>query len=175
MNRSQPGAKRGTMTSYHRQSSQNESLHPSPSVPAGGTTSSESPTRPTGPRVHDFSLAGAQSRLKRDMPNPNASTCSNRGSALPVSNLWINGRGLLSRLVFPQPIPEVVGTGIERELFHSGNSQIAGSDSAKCSALLPSSIMVDDEALREVIRAWPNLPTVLQQAILAIVCAGRDG
>ena len=32
--------------------------------------------------------------------------------------------------------------------------------------------MVDDEVLREVIRAWPNLPTALQQAILAIVRAG---
>ena len=66
----------------------------------------------------------------------------------------------------------VAGTGFEREPFHSGNSHIAGSDSAKCSALLPDSIMADDESLREVIRAWPNLPTALQQAILAIVRAG---
>ena len=67
------------------------------------------------------------------------------------------------------------GTGFERELFPSGNSHIAGSDSAKCGALLSGSEATHDETLREVINAWPNLPAALQQAILAIVRAGRDG
>ena len=67
---------------------------------------------------------------------------------------------------------KVAGTGFEREPFPPGNSHIAGSDSAKCSALLPDSIMADDESLREVIEAWPNLPAALQRGILAMVRAG---
>ena len=70
---------------------------------------------------------------------------------------------------------KVAGTGFERELFPSGNSHIAGSDSAKSSALLPSSEATHDEALREVIRAWPELPAALQQGVLAIVRAWRNG
>ena len=69
----------------------------------------------------------------------------------------------------------VAGTGFERELFPSGNSQIAPEGDAKCGALLPGSESKHDEALREVIDAWPNLPAALQQAILAIVRAWRNG
>ena len=67
------------------------------------------------------------------------------------------------------------GTGFERELFHPGNSQIAPQGGAKCGALVSGSEATHDEALREVIDAWPELPAGLQQAILTIVRAGRDG
>ena len=67
---------------------------------------------------------------------------------------------------------KVAGTGFEREPFPPGNSHIAGSDSAKSSALLSGSAATHDETLTEVINAWPNLPAALQQAILAIVRVG---
>ena len=67
------------------------------------------------------------------------------------------------------------GTGFERDLFPPGNSHIAGSDSAKSSALLPSSEATHDEALREVIDAWQEIPAALKTGILAIVSAWRNG
>ena len=73
------------------------------------------------------------------------------------------------------PEVKVAGTGFEREPYASGNSQIASEGGAKCGALLSGSEATDDEALTEVIDAWPELPAALQQAILAIVRAGRDG
>ena len=73
------------------------------------------------------------------------------------------------------PEAQVAGTGFEREPFPPGNRHISPEGGAKCGALLPDSIMADDEALREVIRAWPNLPAVIKTGILAMVRAGRDG
>ena len=70
------------------------------------------------------------------------------------------------------PEVKVAGTGFEREPFSLGNSHIAGSDSAKCSALLPSSEATHDEALAAVVEAWPNLPAALKTGILAIVRVG---
>ena len=70
---------------------------------------------------------------------------------------------------------KVAGTGFERDLFPPGNSHIAPEGGAKCGALLSGSEATDDEALAEVIDAWPNLPPALQQAILATVRAWRDG
>ena len=69
---------------------------------------------------------------------------------------------------------KVAGTGGEREPCASGNSQIAPEGGAKCGALLSGSTMAHDEALREVIDAWPELPAALQRGILAIVRAGRN-
>ena len=65
-----------------------------------------------------------------------------------------------------------VGTGFERDLFPPGNSHIERPGSAKCSALLPDSIMAHDERLAEVISAWPELPAALKSVILAMVRAG---
>ena len=73
------------------------------------------------------------------------------------------------------PEVKVAGTGFEREPFPPGNSHIAGSDSAKSSALLPSSEATHDEALREVIDAWQEIPAALKTGILAIVSAWRNG
>ncbi len=58
-------------------------------------------------------------------------------------------------------------------VWREGN-YLVSRGAAKSDALLPDSGATHDEALTEVIDAWPELPTALQQAILVIVRAERD-
>ena len=70
---------------------------------------------------------------------------------------------------------KVAGAGTEREPCAPVNSQIVSRGAAKSGALLSGSEATHDEALAEVINAWPELPAALRQGVLAIVRAGRDG
>ena len=71
------------------------------------------------------------------------------------------------------PEVKVAGTGIEREPFPAGNSQIVSRGAAKSGALDVANQNLEAE-LNEMTSIWPLLSADLRKAVLTIARAGRN-